>query len=179
MKLRLVAAMAAASALAMTATHASALSLAVDTGWVSDQIDAAFTDSEDTPIEFTLAGQGVFRLTDQFLTGDTYYVYDSASHNLLGTSSLNGAQAALTPVGDANGEAGWESDVYQHLELLLGPGSYSLAVQGDGAGGLPAGLYIRADTAGGVPEPATWALMLTGFFGAGATMRSVRRAALA
>ncbi|MGZ6016329.1 MAG: PEPxxWA-CTERM sorting domain-containing protein, partial [Phenylobacterium sp.] len=32
--------------------------------------------------------------------------------------------------------------------------------------------------AGGVPEPATWAMMLTGFFGLGSMLRR-RRAALA
>ena len=35
------------------------------------------------------------------------------------------------------------------------------------------------DASGGVPEPATWAMMLTGFVGAGAALRGRRRMALA
>jgi hypothetical protein len=45
--------------------------------------------------------------------------------------------------------------------------------------GPPAVLIMRVNdvvVTGGVPEPASWALMLTGFFGMGAAMRSVRRA---
>jgi hypothetical protein len=38
---------------------------------------------------------------------------------------------------------------------------------------------ISVMDAGGVPEPATWAMMLTGFLGAGAALRSRRRFAVA
>jgi hypothetical protein len=50
-------------------------------------------------------------------------------------------------------------------------------------GGGPTALRVEmtgaADLAGGVPEPATWAMMLAGFGGVGALMRSRRRVAAA
>ncbi len=42
-----------------------------------------------------------------------------------------------------------------------------------------AGHGIPTVGGGGVPEPATWAMMLTGFFGAGAVIRSRRRSVVA
>jgi hypothetical protein len=38
---------------------------------------------------------------------------------------------------------------------------------------------VAGDVTGGVPEPGTWALMILGFGGAGASLRMRRRTALA
>jgi hypothetical protein len=63
--------------------------------------------------------------------------------------------------------------------LILDPdGSFSdsVTIANNGPGG-EATITFQSGTNNGVPEPATWALMLTGFFGAGAMLR--RRTAAA
>lgn len=46
-------------------------------------------------------------------------------------------------------------------------------------GEVPSHTFSVTGTSGAVPEPAAWALMLTGFFGAGAVLRGQRRGAKA
>lgn len=127
---------------------------ALDGGWEADQIDGAFVDSQRSSYDFTIGTAAYFRITDQFIVGDTYFIYDGAA--LIGTTSLNGAQPSILPIGDFSGDAGWTDGRYQHAEILLNPGTYSLRVQGDGVGGIPAGFYVRLDT---VPTPGAAALM--------------------
>jgi hypothetical protein len=54
------------------------------------------------------------------------------------------------------------------LALNLSAGTYSLIVQGDGAGGVPAGFFVRADA---IPEPAALALFGVGLLGIGLMRR--------
>ncbi|HEX5379537.1 MAG TPA: cistern family PEP-CTERM protein [Phenylobacterium sp.] len=61
------------------------------------------------------------------------------------------------------------SDLYVRYQSVNAPG-----VTGGSAVGVPTIL-----PPGGVPEPATWAMMLTGFFAVGATLRSARRQTVA
>ena len=130
-------------------------------GWVADEISAPFVPSDASPYTFTLAASAIFRITDQFVPGDTYFVYNGAvtPANLILTTVFNGPQAPLTPVGDPTGEAGWESGDYSHGQITLGPGTYALTVEGDGVGGTPAGFYTRLDSATVTPEPSTFAIM--------------------
>lgn len=117
----------------------------LDAGWTSDAISAAFADSSDSPYAYNLAGNAYFRITDQFVVGDTYYVYDFG--NLILTTSL--AKTTVHPGAfgdDATADAGWTDGRYQSGEVLLGAGAHLLTVQGDGAGGLPAGFYTRLDS---------------------------------
>src|SRR4029078_7218350 len=91
----------------------------LDAGWVPDAIDDACTPSEPSPYVFTLPSSAYFRITDQFVVGDTYFVYNGsvAPENLILTTVFNGPQAPLTPVGDPLGEEGWESGDYSHGQI--------------------------------------------------------------
>jgi type II secretory pathway pseudopilin PulG len=54
--------------------------------------------------------------------------------------------------------------------LITQPGNYPTGVNGDFSVHLDSGTL-----AGGVPEPASWALMILGFGGVGATLRNTKR----
>src|SRR6516164_3291058 len=54
-------------------------------GWVFDQVDAVMAPSESSPYVFTLANPAFFRITDQFVPGDVYDVFDSGTLVLVTT----------------------------------------------------------------------------------------------
>lgn len=67
-------------------------------------------------------------------------------------------------------------------ELVVHRGSQQMIVRGtSGGNGSYGGVlsFAAAALTGGVPEPASWALMIVGFGGIGATLRCRRRQALA
>lgn len=87
-----------------------------------------------------------------------------------------------TPVVSAPGPTGLNETPFD----VINPGAaglYSFQLQYTECCGGPANLDItingQAPDAGGVPEPATWALMISGFSLAGATLRRRRRAVAA
>jgi hypothetical protein len=124
----------------------------LDAGWASDQIDYAFVNSLDSPYVYNLTNSAYFRITDDYIVGDTYYVYDFSS--LILTTS---APYAGIPTGFmGGGENAWQDPAYSGGEVLLAPGYHYLTVQGDGIGGLPAGLWTQLTT---VPEPATLCML--------------------
>jgi hypothetical protein len=122
--------------------------------WFGDQIDDAGVASLFSPYEFTLDTPAYFRVTDQFIVGDTYFLTD-ATLGFLGQTTLNGAQAPTTN-GTGLGEDGWRSADYGHFETILAPGNYSITLTGDGAGGLPAGMFIQLEK---IPAPGAAALL--------------------
>src|SRR4051794_29915274 len=160
-----------AACLAYGVQNAQAAALTPGAGWVDDQINAANAPSTGSAWTFTLTGPGAFRITDQFVSGDIFKLFDGAT--LLGTSSFNGPQVSLTPIGDAAGDAGWTSEIYSHLSVALAAGSYSLTVTGDCVGGVPAGFYVRVDTTE-VPEPAAMAMFGLGLLGLAAVRRRAK-----
>ena len=125
----------------------------LDAGWFYDQINGRFVDSVDSPYIYNLTGPAYFRITDDFVVGDTFYVYDFGTLILTTSTPYAGV-----PTGFPNpGESAWQNPSYSGGEVLLAPGAHQLTVQGDGLGGLPAGLYTQLTSA---PIPAPGAILL-------------------
>jgi len=145
-----------------------------NSGWQNDQIDFVDTPSEGSNWTFTVADNAVFSLIDCCIVGDVYKLYDSVTSTLLATSTFTpGAFSDVQNEGAYFGS--WTDPDYSRIAYNVGPGSYSFSITGNGAGGLSAGFGVRLDSASGAPEASTWAMMLIGFAGMGATLRSARR----
>jgi hypothetical protein len=171
-----VSAAAGVAALAMAAqSHATAI--VADSGWQDDTVAALNTPSTDSPITFSIgAGEtGLFSLSDCCIAGDIYKVVINGVITATSTFTLYS-----TPFNNDLGPAAatyapdWLDSTLSHLQLTFGPGDYSLVVEGNGAGGFPAGVGERLDVLG-IPEPATWLTMLFGFGALGLSMRNTRR----
>ena len=110
-------------------------------------------------------------------------VLNGTSQNINFTSmTLDGLYSFVKTQGDPLAEA-WQccgTSVATLASVTLAPGTHTINIQGNllGTVGSYAGT-INVLTAPGVPEPATWAMMLVGFAGIGLTMRSRRRPVLA
>jgi len=123
----------------------------------SDQVLAADADSEDGAYLYSLLRPAAFRITDAFIAGDVWRVYDFGT--LILTTQFVGFSGGF---GDnATADAAWASAAYGSGEVILAAGDHSITIQGDGAGGLPARFFVRLD----LPEPGTWWLLSLGLAG--------------
>lgn len=101
---------------------------------------------------------------------------------VLGTFSMPGIQfGSMTDFGIF---AGTSADVFNHVKLAVNVGPLSV-----GSGAPEVGIFdnlkgekntfLITGPASGTPEPATWAMMITGLFGLGSALRRRRSLALA
>ena len=127
----------------------------LDAGWAVDQIDQSAKDSQFSPYIYNLVGPAVFSISDDYIVGDTYFVYDFEVL-ILTTSFYEGTGFT---------DLFWTNPAYSKGSVLLGAGDHSLTVQGDGLGGLPAGFWVRLDSAIAAPEPATLLMLVFGLLG--------------
>lgn len=165
--------MLAAVALAVSAP-AAAVPLILDGGWYQDLVFTAGGNADSAPFTFTLSSPAFLRLTDNLIPGDVFVATDAGNAlSVTSTFTTDGAAVPIDPAGVA-----WTNTAYSRFSLLLDPGSYSFGVTSVCDGGCPAGFSIRLDSAPlvnpGVPEPASWALLIAGFGLTGAAMRRRR-----
>ncbi len=143
-------------------------------GWSAFNFGGVGVPFADT-FTFTLTAPATFNITDAFADGDQFDVI------------INGVDkgATSTPLSDGTGigadyDAAFASPKFSHASYTLGPGDYTvtgsplLSPFGDGG----AAVELVA-SAGGVPEPAAWAMMLIGLCSVGGAIRARRGALLA
>jgi hypothetical protein len=70
-------------------------------------------------------------------------------------------------------------DAFSAFNGMSANGDWTLTVSDNAGGdqGSLGGFTLNVNSIGAVPEPATWALLLLGFFGIGGLMRAKRRIA--
>jgi len=138
----------------------------LNAGWNPDEMDnAANNPTNYSPYVYSLTSPAYFSITDDFNVGDTWSVYDNGNPTPILVTTFGNVRTAF---GDTPGYPGadlaWTnaSGAYSTGQVLLGAGPHSLVVTGDGAGGVPAGVWDRLDT---VPEPASVLLLAIGATG--------------
>ncbi len=142
--------------------------LTPDTGWQDDSVGGVGNPSDNSPWTFTISQTSILSVVDCCVPGDVY----TLSGDVTGKTTFYAGGAGDIQATGSYGSY-WTDADYSKIALTVGPGSYSFSITGDGVGGIPAGLGVRLDSA--VPEPASWALMITGFGALGCSLRSRRK----
>ena len=160
-----------AAALLVSSSYASATALLVDTGWQDDLLSTAGGPTDLSAWTFSILAPATLSVTDCCATGDTF----TLTGDIVGLTTLYAGAADIRSTGSYG--TSWLSPTLGHFSTLLGAGTYTFNLIGDGAGGIPASVGLRLDSnlTAAVPEPATWAMMLLGFGFVGGALRSAKR----
>jgi hypothetical protein len=177
----------AVAGVASAPVHADTIALVDGGGWYQfyfgapDFGNAGFQDAVGNPLDFsfTLTKSTILRIVDGGFSGDQFDVsVNGVDKGLTSTPVFAAADVEYGPFSDdhecfscAFFDPAYNTD-FSHGAYLLGPGTYDVT----GAATLsPFFSGAAGISLGAVPEPATWAMMLTGFFGLGAALRLGRR----
>lgn len=151
--MKITSALFAAALSLVAATQAQATTLTVGSDWTFFSFGAEGSAWSDT-FEFTLTESAVFKVTDAYLSGDQFAVYNFGS--LLGLTS------APTTTGDSIGgdyDAAFADPRWSSASFVLGAGSYQIT----GLATLsPFGTGGAAVQLAPVPEPETYAMLGAG-----------------
>lgn len=118
------------------------------------------------PWMFSLVDVGELRITDAFLTGDTFTVFDFNSA-ILSTSSPNAGDDC-----GADPEACYRTTGVSRGSLILAAGDHELTIRVDNSPYNSGAAYFRIDRIVGVSEPMSIMLLGLGLMGLGARRRS-------
>jgi hypothetical protein len=145
--------------------------LPVDGGWQAFNWDKGVGSSDkEGAFTFTAFGQVTLKVTDAYVPGDQFAVFDFG--HSIGTTTLPNAGGPWTP----NPDVAYGSIYFSWGAFLLGAGPHSITLQTINiAPGYSAGTgYLRADSnavVASLPEPATAVLAAVG----GAVILGYRR----
>ena len=146
----------AAAVISLLAVDSAEAAITLNGGWQDDQIAASNVDSNNSPYVFSYTFPVQLSLTDAFLVGDTFFVYDFGS--LILTTSVS-AGAPFSP-SNAIADSAWEGGSYSIGSIMLAPGLHEITIQGDAFAGAPAGYYLRLDASvSAIPEPSNAAIL--------------------
>jgi hypothetical protein len=189
--------LAAAALTALTSAPALANSVALTNGggWYQaffSTPDTSFQDANgnDLDFTFTLTKTTTLLVADGGFSGDEFdVVINGVDAGDTSASIFDGKDVEYGPPTDdhecfscAVYDPAYNTS-FSHGAFVLGAGTYdvtgSVLIGGQSGGSDAFGAGAFGIALGGVPEPATWAMMLTGFFGLGAVLRRSRRLAVA
>ncbi len=130
----------------------------LDGGWAYDQVQSyvisygstptAGAASDASPYTFTLGASATFQITDAFVSGDSYAVYNGNTLILTTSGGIIGSSASAT-----TGAAAWaDPPDYSQGSIVLGPGSYSVTVESlNETAILPAGFFTELSSSSSIP----------------------------
>jgi hypothetical protein len=153
-------------------------------GTFNAQTDQGGPGSHTLSQSFATTGSGTFSLSFDAFADDqsgqapvgvgTDYTTTPNQHFEIDIQSGAGPEALVFSGTFADA---WSSNSFNLTPFIGGAGTYTLSfTEVDNQGFYNVGLdNVSLTQSGGVPEPASWALMLTGFAGLGAMLRNRRR----
>lgn len=141
------------------ARPAAAVSYTLDSGWTKFVFGGVGSTGTPSPYSFTApAGGATVKVTDAFLFGDQFELFDFGSS--LGLTSAPGPGGSATEDPDV----AYAIPDYSKGTFLLGAGNHEITIKPVLSPFGQGGAFFRADTGipSPVPEPATMALLTIG-----------------
>ena len=109
--------------------------------WASDEVDSEGADSSASPYVLDLTAAGVFYITDAFIPGDIYKVYDNGTP-ILTTTICDNSHSGDESYSDPDPSSCWDSPYFAHGQVSLAAGSHSLTIQDTTNILYPAGFFV-------------------------------------